>query len=175
MALETVAVIYGILSGFGLLMSAPLSQYLFEYLQNNFGEEREFLYYAGLTNAKEFKQFFEQTLKYVILPFSLGATIPVLLFKYREYSSKNKGQRSFEKACVNHDQPLTELIPLLREALYYGGSSMRMAIYGHHLLHKYVPYLNLSRPSRKRFWGNINIMRNKIVDFFYSLAVHKNS
>ncbi|MED4599999.1 hypothetical protein P9314_04660 [Paenibacillus validus] len=147
LALETVAFLFGAVSVLGLLMAQPISQILFDYLQTN----KEMLSYLEFKDEAGFRLFYEQTLKYVILPFSLGTTFPILIFKYREAASKSKGQKVFDSACSNTNVPASEMMPLLRKAIYFGGGSIRGMIHGHYLLHSYVPLLNAYR-SRRKSW-----------------------
>lgn len=78
------------------------------------------LSYFELKDEIGFRLFYEQTLKYVILPFSLGTTFPILIFKYREAANKSKGQKVFDSACSNTNIPTSEMIHLLRKAIYFG-------------------------------------------------------
>ncbi len=145
LALETVAFLFGAVSVLGLLMAQPISQILFDYLQTN----KEMLSYFELKDETGFRLFYEQTLKYVILPFSLGTTFPILIFKYREAASKSKGQKVFDNACSNTNIPTSEMMHLLRKAIYFGGGSIRGMIHGHYVLHLYVPLLSVYRIRRK--------------------------
>lgn len=173
LALETIAVLFGVLSAIGLLMATPVSEFLYEYMKNSNDEIGGYMYYLEYKNNGVFMQFYEQALKFVILPFSLGIMIPILILKYREASSKSKGQRAFDFACKYPDLPTSEMLPILREALYFGGSTIRGAIQGHYQLHVYVPFLNVNRTIqvgwKRRIRNNI-IMRfhrfiNKIRNF----------
>ncbi|MGZ0041352.1 hypothetical protein [Paenibacillus polymyxa] len=161
LALETVTFGYAIISILGLAYSKDISKVLFEYLiitpyfGKDFFQAAQFSGFDTIASLSGFTSFFEKTFKLFLLPFTVCASLAMIIFKFREISSKNRANKYFQKAAFSQDISPNEQITLLKKALYYGGGTMKNAIVGHHFLYKVVPDLLLepsNKPSLMRYW-----------------------
>ncbi|MCP3778701.1 hypothetical protein NLX74_09905 [Paenibacillus sp. MZ03-122A] len=147
MALESMTVIYGVISILGLVYSKEIAKILFEYLMTTpyFGEDffqaARSSGFNTISSLSGFTSFFEKTFKLFLLPFTICASLATMIFKFREFFSKNMANEYFQKIALSQDILLNEQITLLKKAIYYGGGTMKNTILGHHHLYKYIPDL----------------------------------
>ncbi|AKG37039.1 hypothetical protein [Paenibacillus durus] len=126
LAVEIIAFTFGVISLVGLFVSTEISSILYKYIEKTAYLGEDYFKAIGIANPQEFKLFFETTFKYILLPSSFCSTIPLIIFKFREYSNKNKGNKLFEKISIIEDS--LEKSKNLKKAIYFGGSSIKNLI-----------------------------------------------
>ncbi|MFS0860767.1 hypothetical protein AB3M99_30775 [Paenibacillus taichungensis] len=163
-AVEVIAFTFGAISIIGLFFSTEISSTLYNYIEKTAYLGKDYFRSIGILDLKEFKLFFETTFKYILLPSSFCSTIPLIIFKYREYSNKSKGNKLFEKSLNVHNS--REKSKDLKRAIYYGGSSIKNLILSSPKFQSEIVYLNSSKYKKtSRVVRKFKKLRRKVITF----------
>ncbi len=138
LALELVIGIFALISISSIIYFKDIAEYLFTYMKSNRSFGKSFFEYANdvgqpqLNDLEGFTSFCEQTFKLSLAPFSICSAIAMLVFKYREVSAKNVGSSYYQQLTMNVEPfPLEQKLSTLKNAMYYGGASIKNDISSH--------------------------------------------